>query len=1563
MAQHDYNIANQSGADFRADLNNALSAIATVNSGASEPSTTFAHQLWVDTSNNVLKIRNAANSAFITTGVSITASNTFAGNLTGNVTGDLTGNADTATTLATARTINGVSFNGSANISFNTDSVAEGSSNLYFTNERVDDQVNALLQAGTGIQLTYDDTAGTLTIANTNDADITGVVAGNALTGGGTSGSVTLNVAVDDSSIEIDSDALRVKASGITNTMLAGSIANSKLANSSVTINSQSLALGGSLDLDTSEITENTNLYYTNERVDDRVSTLIQNGTGISWSYDDTAGTFTPTISLSPFNTSQLSESGNLYYTDARARAAISENSAQLSYNSTTGVLTYTQGDTDTVSEGSNNLYYTSARANTDFDTRLATKSTSNLAEGTNLYYTTARFDSAFTSKDTDDLSEGTTNLYYTQSRFDSAFGNKTTANLTENTNLYYTDTRANSAIDARVVKSFVDALGIQATSVADNSVVLGNDTTGNYIQTVTGTANKITVSGSGSESADITLSLPDDVQIASDLTVAGNLTVNGTLTSLDTTNLDIEDNLFQLNAGLTGSPVNDSGMLINRGTADNGIFMWDESVDKFTLGLTTADGSATGNITLSSLGTLVANLEGSVTGNITGQVSDISNFTTANLTENTNLYYTQARFDSALAAKSTTNLSEGSNLYYTDARFDTRLASKDTDDVSEGTSNLYYTSARFNSAFSGKSTSDLSEGSNLYYTDARVEAVSINNVVEDTTPQLGGNLDLNSSDITGTGDINITGTITSSGNITGTLATAAQPNITSVGTLTGLTGGTGDLNWDSGTLFVDSSANAVGIGETSPLGKLHVKTGDSGAGINVNADELVVEGSGTAGITILSGTSGDGNIFFDDSGGAARGKLSYSHNGDYLSLLSTGASIFYNGGSEAMRIDSSGNLMVGTTTAYGTTGTTINAAGLFYSSADGDRAGQFDRTTSDGELVRFSKAGTTVGSIGSTSGVVSHIVLDPRSSLKGAGIVGGSIDANTGIINPVDKTGAVADGAINLGGSSSRFKDLYLSGTATMGGLTVDTSTLVVDATNNRVGIGTSSPTGKLEIAATGTNAAPHIKLTESGDTREFNIFNDGSGNGRLVLADTDDTPDTEIVLADNGNIQFKTANTERMLVNSSGSVSIGNTVASSMDAGANNLVVGTGSGTEGMTIYSGTANSGVIYFADGASGDDRFRGQIGYSHSDNAFSFRTNASASANMVLDSSGNVGIATSSPDAQGGNQSTILNIEGSDNITYLSGGSGGNAIDDGFAIEGVATGVSSGDKRTGSIMMFRENTSTSSLNSQMAFYTTGSGTHTERMRISSSGSVGIGTNPSTPLHVYSNTSGVIATISGPNNYNSETGISLAIDRAKISGVLNGSGGSPGASLRFYTQPDSGSLTERMRIKSDGQITTQGDILPGADVIMNNGRGISFAATGNSSGSMSSELLDDYEEGAFTATLENTGTSPAPTAYGSYTKIGRQVTIHIYFNGSSSITSAGNCRISGLPFSASVINNSYGMVFYTHGTVVGGNKGSGYIAGTNIDIIATGSTGYTQWNTGTKYGMWTGIYQTA
>jgi len=66
MATHDYNLANADGATFRSDLNSALSAIVSQNSSASEPSTTFAYQFWADTTNDLLKQRNAANSGWIT---------------------------------------------------------------------------------------------------------------------------------------------------------------------------------------------------------------------------------------------------------------------------------------------------------------------------------------------------------------------------------------------------------------------------------------------------------------------------------------------------------------------------------------------------------------------------------------------------------------------------------------------------------------------------------------------------------------------------------------------------------------------------------------------------------------------------------------------------------------------------------------------------------------------------------------------------------------------------------------------------------------------------------------------------------------------------------------------------------------------------------------------------------------------------------------------------------------------------------------------------------------------------------------------------------------------------------------------------------------------------------------------------------------------------------------------------------------------------------------------------------------------------------------------------------
>ena len=176
----------------------------------------------------------------------------------------------------------------------------------------------------------------------------------------------------------------------------------------------------------------------------------------------------------------------------------------------------------------------------------------------------------------------------------------------------------------------------------------------------------------------------------------------------------------------------------------------------------------------------------------------EFDTLTTDDVTEGSNLYFTNARadsrFDVKLAAADTGDLSEGSNLYYTDARADARvnnaivdeddfasnsatkvptqqstkayiqsqIETKDnSDEITEGSTNLYFTNARARSSISlgtagsqaynnstgvltvPGTTDHITEGSNLYYTDARVQAVSINNLSEDSTPELGSDLDI----------------------------------------------------------------------------------------------------------------------------------------------------------------------------------------------------------------------------------------------------------------------------------------------------------------------------------------------------------------------------------------------------------------------------------------------------------------------------------------------------------------------------------------------------------------------------------------------------------------------------------------------------------------------------------------------------------------------------------------------------------------------------------------------------------------------------------------------------
>jgi hypothetical protein len=121
-------------------------------------------------------------------------------------------------------------------------------------------------------------------------------------------------------------------------------------------------------------------------------------------------------------------------------------------------------------------------------------------------------------------------------------------------------------------------------TTVAPNSVALGTDTTGDYVQNIQGTANEVTVSPTSGEGSTVTIGLPDDVSITNNLTVGGNLNVTGTINSVNTTQVNIVDNKINLNTDFTGAPTTDAGIRVERGTEADVEVLWNESSDKWTL-------------------------------------------------------------------------------------------------------------------------------------------------------------------------------------------------------------------------------------------------------------------------------------------------------------------------------------------------------------------------------------------------------------------------------------------------------------------------------------------------------------------------------------------------------------------------------------------------------------------------------------------------------------------------------------------------------------------------------------------------------------------------------------------------------------------------------------------------------------------------------------------------------------------------------------------------------------------------------------------------------------------
>ena len=204
MAQHDYVIANQSGSAFRADLNNALSATVTGNSGSSAPSSTYAYMIWNDTTSNQRKIRNSSNSAWITLST-LTGGNVFDDDVTFN---------GASYNLVWDKSDNALEFADNAKAAFGTDSdlqIYHTGSHAILDNDTSDTYIKAagmislnpantedgaLIKANGAVELMWDNSKKFAT--NDTGARIEGTLILGRADSGAEGGEIQFNRASDD---------------------------------------------------------------------------------------------------------------------------------------------------------------------------------------------------------------------------------------------------------------------------------------------------------------------------------------------------------------------------------------------------------------------------------------------------------------------------------------------------------------------------------------------------------------------------------------------------------------------------------------------------------------------------------------------------------------------------------------------------------------------------------------------------------------------------------------------------------------------------------------------------------------------------------------------------------------------------------------------------------------------------------------------------------------------------------------------------------------------------------------------------------------------------------------------------------------------------------------------------------------------------------------------------------------------------------------------------------------------------------------------------------------------